>query len=294
MDILLTSSFSDSNIFHIFGLETHAIWDKILENRKVSYSVFLENFPDTPPHRWRRDLIASTVPVYTAPEHVPGNFDRYEELECSTWIVDPCKFRKYRPSSRYIQMAKSVKEHLGIKTKKGSKILLITREDSRILYDFRTRRLFSEHLEDFCLRHKLPCSIENFDDCPLSVQAEAVSEARVVIASHGAANTNLFLMPDNGHLFEINFRKHWHCDPVCDDHFQNVIPYRSKCAGRLSFSPSFHKADYHNLARLFGKRYTEIELSDADTFLSRNPISLKNLFVDSEKILSAVKREMLR
>ena len=62
------------------------------------------------------------------------------------------------------------------------------------------------------------------------------------------------------HIMEFNFRKHWHCDPICDQHFSGQLAYNEKCDGELTFKPYFHKADYHNLARLLNKPYIELEV----------------------------------
>ena len=107
-----------------------------------------------------------------------------------------------------------------------------------------------------------------------------------MISCHGAANTNLIFLPDNGCLMEINFRKHWQCDPVCDDHYNSNISYDRKCNGKLTYRPYFHKGDYHNLAKFFDKKYVECEIENADIFLDRNPINLKNIYVDADKIIN--------
>ena len=294
MKVLLTSKFSDSNIFHFFALEINALWQKISANPETAYSIYLEDDQDSPPYRWRRDLIRSLVPVYTDLAEIPGDFDRCELLDCQQWMVEPWEFRNYQPSAVHLKLAEVVKRNLGIPPRTGSKVVLINREHSRRIHDDASGKRMESVLAEFCLENGVPYAVATFDDCSLGAQAELLSDARVMIANHGAANTNLFLLPENGHLIEINFRRFWHCDPVCDAHFSNTIRYRDRCRGKLTFRPDFHKADYHNLAQLFARKYTEIQLVDADTFLDRNPINLKNVFVHSEDIFTVIRREFLR
>ena len=63
----------------------------------------------------------------------------------------------------------------------------------------------------------------------------------------------------------------------------------TKCDGKLTYRPYFHKADYHNLCYLLGKKYLEIEAIKYDGgFLNKNPISKKNIYIDGEKIIKDV------
>jgi len=55
--------------------------------------------------------------------------------------------------------------------------------------------------------------------------------------------------------------------------------------------PSFHKADYHNLAHLYGRPYQELELEDIRGEVGRNPITRAQLYVDEQKLLSIIKSQ---
>ena len=58
------------------------------------------------------------------------------------------------------------------------------------------------------------------------------------------------------------------------------------CEGKLTFKPEFHKADYHNLCKLLGKPYREVQCVDyGGGFLNRNPVSRQSLFVDGRSLV---------
>jgi len=68
----------------------------------------------------------------------------------------------------------------------------------------------------------------------------------------------------------------------------------AKCDGKLSFRPYFHKADYHNLCYLLNKKYIEIEAVKYDGgFLSRNPISKKNIYIDGENLIQYIDKLLI-
>ena len=63
----------------------------------------------------------------------------------------------------------------------------------------------------------------------------------------------------------------------------------SKCNGKLTFKPYFHKADYHNLCYLIDKPYFEIKADKYEGgFENRNPISKKNIFIDGKKFINFI------
>jgi fructose-1,6-bisphosphatase/inositol monophosphatase family enzyme len=87
-------------------------------------------------------------------------------------------------------------------------------------------------------------------------QYHICSEAALFISAHGAACSNMIFTPSSTPMIEINFRKDWYCDPVCDQHYHNKISFDTKCNGQLLHA-EYHKADFHNLSHLLGKKYYE-------------------------------------
>lgn len=166
----------------------------------------------------------------------------------------------------------------------GTDIVFIKRTSSRVLYDMLTKRLLDEVLVELVPGIKI-CVIE---EMTADEQAEAFSNAKVLIGVHGAALTNLIFLPSNGLLMEINFRRQWTCTPLCEDHAHGRIPAGMLCQ---DFLPYFHKADYFCLSQLLGKNYIELGMDDLDGIIdeSRNPIQRKSCFINVNEIVSRLR-----
>lgn len=292
---LLVSSIVDVNIFHFFALEVNAIWNTLYHKQDVSFVLFLQDYKDNGVHRWRKDLLNCIVPTFVYIEHLQQYCkDNNVFVKCienvvyNGWIIDPWKFIEYSPNQIYMGLAQSVKTALGVAQTSGKYATLVTRNKSRILYDHKSNIHFENKFAEFCKEQHLPYKIICFDDISLKEQAYALADTKVMVSCHGAGNTNVFLLPDNGHLLEINFRKNWFCDPVCDPHFKGELSSTCKCKGQLTWRPYFHKADYHNLAKFFGKKYTELEMEYVESYIDRNPINVKNVYIDTKYILQHI------
>lgn len=285
---LLYSSFNDKNIFHFFALEIKAVWDNIA-NDPSNYALFLQNFQmGDPIHEWRFDLLKAILPVHTSQDTVPPSV-HIVPLKITAWIVDPWSFVKYKPDNHWLAFAQRVKTSLNTIQVKGTHAVFVSRKKSRILFDAETKKPLETIFKDVCTKGDIPHRIVCFDNATLQEQALALADAKVMLSCHGAGNTNVFFLPENGHLIELNFRRHWYCDPVCDEHYFEKIPYTTKCEhGKLTWRPYFHKADYHNMAHLFNKGYTELDMEYANGFLDRNPINVKHIYVNATKVMSQV------
>lgn len=286
--LILVSQYDDVNIFHFFAVEIKAVWNYLVNSRQSetgNICLYLQKYDhSSPAHRWRADVLKTIIPTYTNLDEVPRGSAQI--LPMSDWIVNSWTFIKYDLSPNYISMARKIKDYYNTSNITGTYAVFVSRSKSRILYDIHTRRLLDDMFAELCTSLSIPHRVVSFDDATLEQQAQALGDAKVMISCHGAANTNIFLLPDNGHLLEINFRRHWYCDPVCDGHLTGEIPYKQKCNGRLTFRSYFHKADYHNICHLFDKGYTELEVEDAEGFIDRNPINIKNVYVDARKVFA--------
>ena len=293
---ILVSSIVDVNIFHFFALEVHAVWQimaKVKNNH--NYILYLENYEHNGVHSWRKDLLTCILPTFTSVSdiHTYCNekalfITNVANVAYTGWIIDPWTFVEYLPEPSYIQFADNVKHSLGIPQCEGIYATLVTRHKSRILLDNCSHQLFEECFAQSCRQNNIPFKIVCFDNMSLKEQASALSDTKVMLSCHGAGNTNVFLLPQNGHLLEINFRKHWYCDPVCSPHFTGQLQSKCKCDGKLTWRPYFHKADYHNLAKFFGKKYTELEFEFVEGYIDSNPINVKNVYIDSKYIMQHV------
>ena len=237
------SKIKDNNIFHIF-LHIVIFYDS-------SYSkVFIYckdlNLED-PCQKWRYFVMQKlyNLVFYSTNKIEIHNKTTYEGYDCWNFIkYNPCPF--LGNIYNILSPQKPVE--------KSSRYILLNQRniDNRYLYDYNTK----EKLENYLLSKnlKLPLKICNFINMSPSEQYEICSNSAVFISAHGAGCTNLIFTPKDTPFIEINFRKHWYCDNVCDDHFYNKISINEKCEGTLNYRSYFHKADYHNLCHLIEKK----------------------------------------
>jgi hypothetical protein len=193
-------------------------------------------------------------------------------------------FIKYQPEIKLINIIDKIRPTIHTD---GEYILLNVRSESRFLFDYQTKM----KLEVFLQSKKLPLNLKicDFSIIPVEEQYNLCSKAKIFISQHGAGCTNLIFTQKNCPLIEINFRKHWYCDPVCKSHMNNTISINDKCDGKLTYHNEFHKADYHNLCYLIDKPYFEIEAVEyGGRFLSVNPISKEKIYIDGSELIKLV------
>ena len=276
MDELYISHHQDVNIFHFFSLEISAIY------KLKPKHIYLKYFIDNPVHRWRRDFISALgIQVYT--EDIPKTFSQTKDLPITGWLFDSWTFVQYLPDYKIMQIPNIVRENFSI-LEKQSDIIFIKRDKSRVLYD-----LDGNLLHETLAKHIPALKIVNFDNISFKEQVEILSNAAVLISCHGAANTNVIFMPRKSKFIEISFRNHWYCDPPCKEHFSGELDFKTKCNSHgLTYRPYYHKADYHNLAKLCDIKYAEVSLEYAEEFLTTdiNRINLRKIYVDHTKVLA--------
>ena len=206
------------------------------------------------------------------------NNKTYDGYDC--W-----KFIKYSPCPHIC----SIYDTISPKIENNLKYILLHQrnENDRYLYDYDTKL----KLEDYLSTQNIimPIKVCNFNNMSPEEQYEICSNCVIFISAHGAGCTNIIFTQKNTPLIEINFRKHWYCDSVCDDHFYNKIDINEKCNGSLTYRNYFHKADFHNLCFLLGKSYLEIEAVEyQDGFHNRNPISKKKIFINGNHLIQNI------
>lgn len=275
MDDILISSIPDNNIFHILVFD-------ILTNYRNNYNniYIYKNNIDTENQcqKWRKFVMEK---IYnTKVEYVdylnssqPNNKPLYD-----CW-----KFIKFQPYPQLINLFKNLNSN-----QNGQYILLNQRKNNnRYLYDYDTCINLQDYLNLYTF--KLPFVSCCFDEMTVEEQHQICSKAAIFISVHNAGCTNLIFTPTNCPLIEFNFRTHWYCDPVCDDHMNNKISINKKCNGNLQYYPEYHKADYHNLCHLLGKKYVEIDpVEYGGKFIDNNPINKKRIYVDGEKLVDII------
>ena len=215
----------------------------------------------------------------------------------------------------FLSLASTIKTNLGINefainNTNDYKVGFIVRENNRILYDHGEKVKHNKDVYIHTILKKelqklnIPFKTTSFDTATFEEQAEFLKDVKILIACHGAAFTNLFLLPKNATIMEVSFRRYWYCDPVCQCHVSRQCPYKKDCH-TISDSRhyniktkklEYHKADYYNLSQLFGIGYKEILIEDASGYFKNpgdkdyNPINLTNIYIDTNAMIDQIKK----
>ena len=240
--------------------------------------------------KWRKyvhSLIFSEVD-YIAAGNV-GEIENPVKLNNKEAAYDCWAFVDYKPRAEFVQLSRLIKDNVSVTRPEQCYVLLNQREvGDRYLIDSDTNLPLEVFLSDALSASDIPFKSCDFSMLTPRQQAEICGGAKIFVSAHGAGNTNMIFTPDHCHIMEFNFRKHWHCDPICDQHFSGELAFHERCDGKLTYRPYFHKADYHNLARLLNKPYMELEIEHCEGINSRNPISRKQLYVNGQMLLTEI------
>ena len=120
-------------------------------------------------------------------------------------------------------------------------------------------------------------------------QWRSLLSARLLIGAHCSGLTNLVFTPDGCHVLEIDLRRHFTCDPLCEAHRQGTLAPGEPCSNR---APAYRKADYHNLAGLFGRSYQSLSAEVVQGYRSANPIDVSTLRVRGEAVLAQIRARL--
>jgi len=277
---IFVSRIPDNNIFHIL-YDLMMYYDPTYSQIYLYYDEHhcsVSNI-NNPCQKWRKFLLerifhtkvkfTNHLFVYNQPKRSPFNHLHYI---------------KYDTDPLLLQML----EHV-IPTENGKYILLNQRKkNNRYLYDSTTSEPIHFFLDNYKDSFPIPYRYCCFDDMTPEEQYDMCSGAALFISVHGAACTNMIFTPVSTPLIEITFRKHWYCDPVCDGHFHQQIPFDTKCNGPL-IHPEYHKADFHNLCHLLGKKHYEITPDKySGHFRDKNPISKENIHINGEYLVKLI------
>tara|TARA_B100000941_G_scaffold290613_1_gene273827 strand:+ start:730 stop:1617 length:888 start_codon:yes stop_codon:yes gene_type:complete len=283
----VVSTISDNNIFHIFAFDII----KYYNNKSSNAYILATNIDkNSNVQKWRYFVMNKLYDCKYIDE--VKQLDLLPRFKCQQFHsgYDCWKFIKYKQD---LHISKIYKKIISDK-KEGKYILLNVRDDVRILYDNDSGLELEVFLQQNTKRLNAPFRYCNFSKMKPEEQFEVCHNACVFISAHGAGCTNLIFTPQKTPLIEVNFRKHWYCDNVCDKHRNGEISMNEKCDGKLTYRPYFHKADYHNLCYLLGKQYLEIEATKYDGgFLSKNPISKKQIYINGDKLINDINNSLI-
>ena len=157
-------------------------------------------------------------------------------------------------------------------------VLLLLRSNTRQLFDLREHT--SSKIFDALLAAGLPVEVACFDNsATLEEQVRILARAAVVISVHGAQLTNLAWMRPQSVVIEIVLRYGWCNDPY-------VFPPTPPCK-------PYHKSDFADMARAFNLTYVYYDaeyVGCRQPFSgSSNPISVRDVYVDSAKLAVAAR-----
>jgi hypothetical protein len=224
----------------------------------------------------------------------------------------------------FLSLASTIKINLGINefainNTNEYKVGFIVRTNNRILYDNdeKVKNNKNVFVHDILAKElkklNIPFKSTSFDNTSFEEQAEFLKDVKILIACHGTAFTNLFLLPKNATIMEVSFRRYWFCDPVCENHYTGEWAYKSDCHNRnkvinkYSFDEKkrkliYHKAEYYNLSQLFGIDYKEILIEDTNGYFNdntntntntndiNNPINLTNIYIDTNDLIHKIRK----
>ena len=316
---IIVSYFNDnSNIYHIFACEIMAIWNKSKGN--LDTIIVLKNYVNNNINNWRLSLLKSIykdVYIHNLPssknfKDLNKNFIIKEILNTKYYkfLNESFKFIKQPKMQNYINMVNIIKYNINklkklsdVNNIKGTQVAFIYRTKNRILYDYKTKELIQNILTKELKNSNILFKIANFDNYTFEEQAEFLKDVKILIACHGAAFTNLILLPQNATIMEVSFKKYWYCDPVCKGHLSGKYGYKEDCHtisnsryyDKKNKKLIYHKADYYNLSQLFGIGYKEILIEDANEYFKNpsdkdyNPINLTNIYIDSSALIDKIK-----
>ena len=276
MDNTYVSNISDNNIFHIFYHISKYHSEDYTKIFILSTNIDIQNKCQ----QWRFFVMNK---IYKNVQYISRNIINNSIINSS---YDHMNFIKYQKNEFFVKLIKNL-----IPANSGKYILINQRKlNNRYVYDYATKEGLDKILKT--TQFKIPIKTCCFDDMTIEEQYNICSGAKVFISMHGAACTNLIFTPEDVIFIEINFRTNWYCDPVCDDHFNCKIGMNDKCNGKL-LHKNYHKADYHNLSYLLGRKYFEINpICYSGRFLDRNPISKENIYVDSKQIIDIINNSL--
>jgi len=320
---IIISHYNDNtNIYHIFACEIMLIWN--ISKFNIKNIIVLKHYINNNINNWRLSLLKSiykNVYIHNIPSNINNvstkKFDIINILKKQNYkfLNESFIFMKIPKSSHYIKMANIIKNNiynkLNIKDYKSKYVGFIVRENNRILYDNdekinHNKNVFVHDILSKELKKlNIPFKTTSFDNSTFEEQADFLKNVKILIACHGAAFTNLFLLPKNAIIMEVSFRKYWFCDPVCECHYSGQCSYKTDCQNKNKVINKFkfdlktnkliyHKADYYNLSQLFDIGYKEILIEDANGYFKNpkdkdyNPINLTNIYIDTNAIINEI------
>lgn len=283
----------DPVIFHQFALELKAVHDRLLAEPDQSWAALI---PASFAGSWRHRALEGVLPVFTdraalplGHELLPFGPDQLQARREESWLVAPHRFHPYDPCPKARDLLASIQRHHGLQPGPARECVLIQRRDSRVLRAVETGEALEHWLGPRLEAAGIPWRLVVFEELEPLQQWRAVAAARLLVGVHGSGLTNLVFTPPTCRVLEIDFRRHWQCDPLCEGHRSGRLALHQACDAVRRYRPGYHKADYHNLCGLFGRPYESLSVESASGFRSANPIDATQVSVAGETLLQRIR-----
>ena len=200
-------------------------------------------------------------------------------------ILNPFKFQPLKKHNDFCDSLCVLKEYYHVANSAAPKVVFSLRKKNRILYDTNTK----EPIETLITEKYGKESIAYFEEMEVIEQLRILQNCKVFCGVHGANLVNLVFSRTDAHIIEVDFKKHWYCDPVCNDHYNGKLQSDQKCDGKCTRG-CYHKADYHNLSRLCGKIYSSISAAYTEKFNDRNPINVQYVYINFDQLSKNIEK----
>ena len=278
----------DKNIWHMYMMEILEIGRLMSKNKTVDHLLLTNYNESSSVDVWRTHVLQYLVNnIYVSQRLTTGKknsivkelpremiFFQPEMLKIHFQWYDCWTPTNYTINEDVVQFLDTLKARMNIQCELKH-IKFINRKSSRQVFDSVTY----EPIETELIKYGVQCAY--FEDLHPRDQIEFVKDARILIAPHGAGLTNLIFTHNDCIVCELNLRKHWFCNPICEKHKTGQLKIEEDCGK----GPKFSKYDFNNMCKLLGRQYYEL-MPDKYTDHSCESTMTRNFMVDSKQLVS--------
>jgi hypothetical protein len=274
----------DKNIWHVFMMEILEIHRLFNNNITIDHMLITNFNPSKQTDIWRIYILQYIVKnIYISDKHCNNDLLKVLPQKCLQYtpiILQSDQWYNCWYDCNYTMNYKMISYFDILKFKMNihctlEHVKFINRKSTRQVFDIDS----NEPIEKALSNHGIHCTY--FEDLSPTDQINFVKDARIIIAPHGSALTNLIFTHQDCVIIEINLRKYWFCDPICDDHKYGKCEIHEDCHN----GPPFCKYDFYNICKLLNRRYFELEV---DKYTDHNVLSPmhRNFMMNTNKLIN--------
>jgi len=181
-------------------------------------------------------------------------------------LWDSFKFELYRQTSSFgikyadaIRNGNAINSHQQRRDNEG-KILIVQRKNSRRIVGS-TTGTFAEVVDAMCTLN-LPVEVVEFESLTPQEQIDVAGQSTILVGAHGAGLSHAMFVKEGGAVVEILMRQ--------------------------GFGQDYHKADFANLVRFYGKKYVYYDPIAIELNEGVDNLSAHLLIVDAQELAQAL------